>query len=65
MLKELTIRGSFIDEAEFGMAIDLLDRGVVDIESLTSDVRDIEAGPVAFADMREASDLVKVLLRSE
>jgi len=64
VFKELTIRGSFIYEAEFGMAIDLLDRGVVDIEPLTSDVRDIEAGPGAFADMRQASDLVKVLLRS-
>ena len=62
VFKELTIRGSFIYEQEFEMAIDLLARGVVDIEPLTSDVRDIASGPAAFAEMREAAELVKVLL---
>lgn len=60
--KELTIRGSFIYEAEFAMAIDLLDRAAVDIEPLISGVRDIDSGPAAFAQMRTAADLVKVLL---
>ena len=65
VFKELTIRGSFIYEQEFDMAIELLDRGVVDIEPLTSDVRGIDAGPQAFSEMRQAAGLVKVLLCSE
>jgi threonine dehydrogenase-like Zn-dependent dehydrogenase len=62
VFKEFTIRGSFIYEQEFDMAIGLLARGVVDTEPLTSDVRDIASGPSAFAEMREAAELVKVLL---
>ena len=64
IFKELTIRGSFIYQEEFDMAIDLLDRGVVDIEPLTSDVRGIESGPTTFAELRQAAGLVKVLLTS-
>lgn len=62
LLKELTIRGSYIYDGEFTQAIDLLDRGVFDVAPLTSGVRGIEGGPDAFADMRSAADLVKVLL---
>jgi threonine dehydrogenase-like Zn-dependent dehydrogenase len=62
VFKELTIQGSFIYEQEFEMAIDLLDRGIVDIEPLTSGVRDIDSAPAAFDEMRQAADLVKVLL---
>lgn len=62
VFKELTIRGSFIYEQEFAMAIDLLDRGVVDIDPLISDIRPIDAGPRAFDDLRRAGDIVKVLL---
>ncbi len=65
MFKEPTIQGSFIYEGEFAMAIDLLDRGVVDIDPLTSDVRSIPAGPDAFDEMRAAAGLVKVLLRAQ
>jgi threonine dehydrogenase-like Zn-dependent dehydrogenase len=64
VFKELTIRGSFIYEEEFDMAIDLLDRGVVNIDPLISDVRGIESGPATFAEMRQAAGLVKVLLAS-
>ena len=46
------------------MAIDLLDRGVVNIDPLTSDVRGIDLGPEAFAQLRQAANLVKVLLTS-
>ena len=46
--KELTIRGSFIYQQESEMAIDLLDRGVVDTEPLTSGVRAIGFGPCYF-----------------
>jgi len=65
VFKELTIQGSFIYEGEFAMAIELLDRGVVDVEPLTSDVRSIGAGPQAFDEMRAAAGLVKVLLRAQ
>ena len=64
VFKELSIRGSFIYQEEFDMAIDLLDRGVVNIDPLTSDVRGIESGPQAFAELRQAANLVKVLLTS-
>jgi threonine dehydrogenase-like Zn-dependent dehydrogenase len=65
VFKELTIRGSFIYEQEFAMAIDLLDRGIVDVEPLISGVRPIEAGLAAFDDLRAAGDIVKVLLSAE
>jgi threonine dehydrogenase-like Zn-dependent dehydrogenase len=62
VFKELTIRGCFIYEQEFDMAIDLLDRGVVNIDPLDSDVRGIDSGPEAFAELRHAANLVNVLL---
>lgn len=62
VFKEITIRGSFIYEQEFGMAIDLLARGALDIDPLISRVQPIGAGPQAFADLRGATDVVKVLL---
>ena len=62
VFKELTIRGSFIYQQEFDMAVDLLARGVIDIEPLTSAVRDIDSGPETFAQMRTAAELVKVVL---
>jgi threonine dehydrogenase-like Zn-dependent dehydrogenase len=65
VFKEITIRGSFIYEQEFAMAIDLLARGVVDIDPLISRIQSIEAGPTAFADLRGATDVVKVLLSAE
>jgi threonine dehydrogenase-like Zn-dependent dehydrogenase len=65
VFKEITIRGSFIYEQEFGMAIDLLARGVVDVEPLVSRIQSVDAGPQAFADLRGATDVVKVLLSAE
>jgi 2-desacetyl-2-hydroxyethyl bacteriochlorophyllide A dehydrogenase len=62
LFKELEIRGSFIYVEEFAMAIDLLDRGAVDVEALTTDVRPIESALDAFHEMRQA-DAVKILLR--
>jgi threonine dehydrogenase-like Zn-dependent dehydrogenase len=63
IFKELSIRGSYIYDGEFAKAIDLIDRAVVDVTPLSSGVRDLVAAPEAFADMRRAADLVKVLLR--
>ena len=62
VFKEITIRGSFIYEQEFAMAIDLLDRGVVDIEPLISRIAPVDTGVQAFADLRGATGAVKVLL---
>lgn len=62
IFKELTVRGSYIYDDEFAMAIELLNRGVIDVAPLTSDLRTVMDGPAAFADMRRATNLVKVLL---
>lgn len=62
VFKEITVRGSFIYEQEFAMAIDLLARGVVDIEPLISRIQPVGAGPQAFGDLRGAADVIKVLL---
>ena len=62
VFKETTIQGSFIYDEEFAMAIDLLDRGVIDIEPLTSEIRSMNGGLQAFADLRQADQLIKVLL---
>ncbi|MGU3499782.1 zinc-dependent alcohol dehydrogenase [Mycobacterium sp. C31M] len=65
VFKEITIRGSFIYEQEFAMAIDLLDRGVVDIDPLISRIAPVDAGLQAFTDLRGGADIVKVLLSAE
>lgn len=63
LFKELEIRGSFIYIDEFQIAIDLLNRGAIDVEELITDVRPIEAGRAAFDDMRQSDKAVKILLR--
>jgi threonine dehydrogenase-like Zn-dependent dehydrogenase len=65
LFKELEIRGSFIYIDEFQIAIDLLNRGAVDVEDLITDVRPFEAGPAAFDDMRRSDAAVKILLGAE
>ncbi|WP_395310877.1 alcohol dehydrogenase catalytic domain-containing protein [Mycobacterium sp. AMU20-3851] len=65
VFKEITIRGSFIYQEEFGMAIDLLARGVVDIDPLISRIAPVGAGPKAFTDLRAATDIIKVLLSTQ
>lgn len=65
LFKELEIRGSFIYLDEFAMAIDALDRGAVDVEALTTDVRPVNEGPAAFAAMRRSDTAVKILLGGE
>jgi threonine dehydrogenase-like Zn-dependent dehydrogenase len=65
LFKELEIRGSFIYVEEFQLAIDLLSRRVIDVEPLTTDVRPIESGAEAFADMRRSNTAVKILLRGD
>jgi threonine dehydrogenase-like Zn-dependent dehydrogenase len=63
LFKELEIRGSFIYLEEFRTAIELLERGAIDVAALTSDVRGVEAGVEAFADMRASERAVKILLQ--
>jgi threonine dehydrogenase-like Zn-dependent dehydrogenase len=64
IFKELDIRGSFIYQQEFAQAIELLNRGSVDVESLTSDVRPVAAAESAFGDMRQPEKAIKILLRA-
>ena len=45
VFKEITVRGSFIYQEEFGMAIDLLARGVVDIDPLISRIEPVVSEP--------------------
>jgi threonine dehydrogenase-like Zn-dependent dehydrogenase len=60
VFKELTIWGRFIYQQEFDMAI-AGPRGDRHRTTPTG-VRDIDSGPETFAQMRTATDLVKVLL---
>lgn len=62
LFKELEIRGSFIYVEEFEIAIDLLDRGAIDVEQPVSDVRPFASGPDAFEDMRRSDTAVKIML---
>jgi D-arabinose 1-dehydrogenase-like Zn-dependent alcohol dehydrogenase len=64
IFKELDIRGSFIYQQEFAQAIELLNRGAVDVESLTSDVRPVAAAEAAFGEMRQPDKAIKILLRA-
>jgi 2-desacetyl-2-hydroxyethyl bacteriochlorophyllide A dehydrogenase len=62
LFKEVEIRGSFIYIDEFPAAIDLLARGAVDVEPLTTEVMDFGSGPEAFAKMLPSSSTIKILL---
>jgi (R,R)-butanediol dehydrogenase/meso-butanediol dehydrogenase/diacetyl reductase len=62
IFKEIDIRGSFIYQEEFALAIELIDRGRVDVESLITDVRPVEAAESAFSAMHEPDKAVKILL---
>jgi 2-desacetyl-2-hydroxyethyl bacteriochlorophyllide A dehydrogenase len=62
LFKEIEIRGSFIYDDEFPAAIELLARGGVDVDSLTSAVVDVGDGPAAFNRMLTSADTIKVLL---
>ncbi len=63
LFKEIDIRGSFIYMEEFDMAIDLLNRGVIDVESLTTDVRPVERAEESFAEMQEPDKAIKIILK--
>ena len=63
LFKEIDIRGSFIYLEEFDMAIDLLNRGVIDVEPLTTDVRPVERAEESFAEMQEPDKAIKIILK--
>lgn len=63
IFKEIDIRGSFIYLEEFDLAIDLLNRGTIEVESLITDVRPVEDGPAAFAAMRQPEKAIKIVLK--
>ena len=45
------------------MAIDLLNRGVIDVEALTTDVRPVERAEESFAEMQEPDKAIKIILK--
>jgi threonine dehydrogenase-like Zn-dependent dehydrogenase len=61
LLKELTVRGSFVYNDEFDGAIALLAEGAVAVDDLTSHVSSLEASLNAFDSLRSASTM-KVLI---
>jgi threonine dehydrogenase-like Zn-dependent dehydrogenase len=64
LFKEIEIRGSFIYDDEFPAAIDLLARGKIDVDPLTSGVFDVSQGPQAFDQMLTSTSTIKLLLTS-
>ncbi len=61
LLKELTVRGSFVYNDEFDGAIALLAEGAVKVDDLTSHVSSLDAALDAFDSLRSASTM-KVLI---
>lgn len=61
LLKELTVRGSFVYDEEFDGAIALLAGGAVKVDDLTSQVSPLEASLEAIDSLRNASTM-KVLV---
>ena len=61
--KEITVRGSALYVDEFPVAIDLLARGRIDVQTLTSGVEPLERFEAAFRGMRQPDAAVKYLVR--
>lgn len=61
VFKEVELRASFIYDDEFGEAIDLLARGLVDVEPLVSEIRSIDDAVEVFDLMRSSQSVVKIL----
>lgn len=65
LLKEIDISSTFLYVEEFKQAIELMAQGVIDVESLTSGIVDLNEGVTAFTAMRDSSsDAVKYLIRA-
>jgi L-iditol 2-dehydrogenase len=63
LTKEVTITANFIYVDEFPQAISLLERGLVDVKSLTSSVVPLDEFESAFADSRQPDRTVKALIQ--
>jgi threonine dehydrogenase-like Zn-dependent dehydrogenase len=61
LLKEITIRGSFVYGPEFEGAIDLLARGGIEVEDLTTEIKPLEEALNAIDALRSA-EVMKVLI---
>ncbi|MER5913932.1 alcohol dehydrogenase catalytic domain-containing protein [Streptomyces sp. NPDC001982] len=61
LLKEITIRGSFVYGSEFDDAIDLLTRGDIRVDDLTTAIMPLEEALEAFETLRSA-EVMKVLI---
>ena len=62
--KEVTISASFIYDAEFEIAIDLLAAGAIDVDALTSDVLELRQYADAFSRLRGGGTAIKILLEA-
>lgn len=63
--KELSIRGSFRFDHEFAMAVELIDRGQVDMTPLVTDVVPMAEALMAFGLASDRSRAMKVQLNLE
>lgn len=61
LLKEITIHGSFVYGAEFDSAIELLARGDIRVDDLTTEIAPVEEALRAIADLRSA-EVMKVFI---
>jgi threonine dehydrogenase-like Zn-dependent dehydrogenase len=61
--KEVTITANFIYVDEFPQAISLLERGLVDVKSLTTSVVPLDEFESAFAASRQPERTVKALIQ--
>ncbi|MFJ2828338.1 zinc-binding dehydrogenase [Streptomyces sp. NPDC087263] len=61
LLKELTVRGSFVYGAEFDSAIELLARGDIRVDDLTTEIAPVEEALRAIENLRSA-EVMKVLI---
>lgn len=61
LIKEITVRGSFVYRTEFEGAIDLLARGDLRVDDLTTAVRPVREALDAFASVHSA-EVMKVLI---
>ncbi|MFC9842733.1 zinc-binding dehydrogenase [Streptomyces sp. NPDC127595] len=61
LLKELTIRGSFVYGAEFDSAIELLARGDIRVDDLTTEIAPVEEALRAIENLRSA-EVMKVFI---
>lgn len=64
IFKELVVRASIAYVEEFPLAIRMLEQGAIDVETMTTQVMDLEAYDEAFRLLGQPEESVKILLRA-